>query len=69
MKQLIEEKWEEILNYLAEEFDVSKIIIDTWIRSLSVYDVEDKIIYFYVDETLGDSCINYLKKKPILLQI
>ncbi len=63
MKQLIEEKWEEILNYLAEEFDVSKIIIDTWIRSLSVYDVEDKIIYFYVDETLGDSCINYLKKK------
>ena len=51
MKQLIEEKWEEILNYLAEEFDVSKIIIDTWIRSLSVYDVEDKIIYFYVDET------------------
>ncbi len=63
MKQLIEEKWEEILNYLVDEFDVSKIIIDTWIRSLSVFDVEDKLIYFYVDETLGDSCINYLKKK------
>lgn len=63
MKQIIEEKWPEILKYLETEFDVSKIIIDTWIKTLKIYDVKDNIIYFYVDETLGDSCIKYLKRK------
>ena len=33
MKELIESKWEEILSLLETEYDISSIMINTWIRS------------------------------------
>ena len=63
MEELIKEKWNDILRILETDYDVSKIIIDTWIRTLEIFKVEDNTIYFYVDEKRGKHGVEYLHKK------
>jgi chromosomal replication initiator protein len=63
MKQLIEEKWENILNLLETQYDISIIMINTWIRSLKIYEVKDKTVYFYVDDALGENAVKFIHKK------
>lgn len=63
MKQLIESKWEDILSLLETQYDISNIMINTWIRSLKVFDVKDNTIYFYVDEKLGENAVKFLHKR------
>lgn len=63
MKQLIESKWEEILSLLETEYDISSVMINTWIRSLKIYEVKDNTVYFYVDEKLGENALKFLKRK------
>ena len=63
---LIEEisnNWDNILNNLETHYDVSKIIIETWIRPLSIFDVDGNTIYFYVDERRGKHGVDYLHNK------
>ena len=60
MKELIESKWEEILSLLETEYDISSIMINTWIRSLKIYEVKNNTVYFYVDEKLGENALNFL---------
>ena len=40
----IANNWDNILNNLELHYDVSKIIIETWIRPLSIFDVDGKFI-------------------------
>ena len=63
MKQLIESKWEEILSLLETQYDISGIMINTWIRSLKIYEVKDNTVYFYVDEKLGENAVQFLYRK------
>jgi chromosomal replication initiator protein DnaA len=42
---------------------VSKIIIETWIRPLSIFEIKDNTIYFYVDEKRGKHGVDYLRNK------
>lgn len=63
MKELIESKWEDILSLLETEYDISNIMINTWIRTLKIYEVKDNTVYFYVDEKLGENALKFLKKK------
>ena len=63
MKQLIESKWEEILSLLETQYDISGIMINTWIRSLKIHEVKDNTVYFYVDEKLGENAVNFLYRK------
>ena len=63
MKETIIEKWDSILNVMETQYDVSRIIIDTWIRTLNIYEVKDKVVYFYVDEKRGAHGIDYLHRK------
>ncbi|MBQ9199775.1 MAG: chromosomal replication initiator protein DnaA [Lachnospiraceae bacterium] len=63
MKELIEEKWEEILSLLETQYDISGIMINTWIRSLKIYEVKDNTVYFYVDEKLGENAVKFLHRK------
>lgn len=46
MKELIESKWEEILSLLETEYDISSIMINTWIRSLKIYEVKTTLFIF-----------------------
>lgn len=63
MKELIESKWEEILSLLETQYDISGIIINTWIRPLKIYEVKDNTIYFYVDEKLGENAVKFLHRR------
>lgn len=63
MKDLIESKWEDILSLLETQYDISSIMINTWIRSLKIYEVKDNVVYFYVDEKLGENAVKFLRRK------
>lgn len=63
MKELIESKWEEILSLLETQYDISGIMINTWIRSLKIYEVKENTVYFYVDEKLGENAVKFLYRK------
>ncbi len=63
MKEIIESKWEDILSLLETQYDISSIMINTWIRSLKIYEVKDNIVYFYVDEKLGENAVKFLHRK------
>ena len=59
----ITNNWDNILSNLESHYDVSKIIIETWIRPLSIFDVDGNTIYFYVDERRGKHGVDYLHNK------
>ncbi|MCR5227458.1 MAG: chromosomal replication initiator protein DnaA [Eubacterium sp.] len=63
MKDQIINNWDSILNTLETHYDVSKIIIETWIRPLSIFEIKDNTIYFYVDEKRGKHGVDYLRNK------
>ena len=63
MKDLIVNNWDKILNILETHYDVSNIIIETWIRPLNIYEIENNTIYFYVDEKRGKHGVDYLHNK------
>lgn len=63
MKSIIESKWNEILSLLATEYDISPIMIQTWLKTLKIFDVKDNTVYFYVDEALGENALKFIKKK------
>ena len=63
MKEQIINNWDKILNILETHYDVSSIIIETWIKPLSIYEVKDNTIYFYVDEKRGKHGVDYLHNK------
>ncbi len=63
MKDQIINNWDSILNILETHYDVSNIIIETWIRPLNIYDIKNNVIYFYVDEKRGKHGVEYLRNK------
>ena len=63
MKKQIVEKWDSIMKLLETQYDISGVIIDTWIRSLEIYDEQDNVVYFCVDEKRGAHGVSYLHKK------
>ena len=69
MKENIEKNWDEILNILENHYDVSRIIIETWIKPLSIYDVKDNVVYLYVDEKRGKHGVDYLHNKGYELNV
>ena len=63
MKEQIINNWDQILSILELHYDVSNIIIETWIKPLNIYDIKDNTIYFYVDEKRGKHGVDYLHNK------
>ncbi|MFA9463439.1 MAG: chromosomal replication initiator protein DnaA [Velocimicrobium sp.] len=56
MKELIKEKWEEILEYLKIEHGISDVSFKTWIQPLKIYSVIGNIITIAIDDgKLGNS--------------
>lgn len=45
---IVEEKWEEILNKMKVEYCSSNISYNTWISPLKVYEVSDNTVYIFV---------------------
>ena len=62
-KELVEEKWEDILLQLEMHYDMSRIIIDTWIRTLEIFGIHNNTVYFCVDEQRGKHGVDYLHNR------
>ena len=63
MKETLMKQWDNILNLLEFEYDVSHMMINTWIRALSIKEVTDKTITFSMDKKLGKRGIEFIEKK------
>ena len=58
------EKWDEILNTVKEEHEISEVSFNTWLKPLSVFAVENNKLYILVpDEQIG---LSYITKKFLL---
>lgn len=56
MKDTIKNKWNDILEFLKNEFDVSEISFNTWLLALEVYAVNNNLVTISIkDEIIGDS--------------
>lgn len=63
MKETLMEQWDNILNLLEIEYDVSHMMITTWIRALSIKEVTDTTITLAMDQKLGQRGIDFLEKR------
>lgn len=58
MLEILQSKWNEILDYIKQEYDISDVSFDTWLLPLKVYSVKDGVITIVVEESLGVGYIN-----------
>jgi chromosomal replication initiator protein len=61
---VILEKWDEILQTVKTEHDMSEIAFNTWIRPLQIYGVEDDTLYILVPSE--QVMLSYISKKYYL---
>lgn len=62
--EIVREKWNEILQRVRDEHELSEISFDTWIKPLTVHGVEDNLVTILVpSEKMG---LEYVSKKYTL---
>ena len=61
---LILDKWDEILQTVKTEHDITDISVETWIKPLEVYGVEGNTLYILVPSV--QMTLNYISKKYYL---
>ena len=63
------EKWDEILQTVKRDYNISDVAFNTWLKPLEVYDVTDNVITILVPSE-HVVLINLLNKKyKLLLQV
>lgn len=60
MNTNINEKWDDILKSMKEEYEISDISFETWLKPLSIYSVEDKTITILAKDKMH---MDYIEKK------
>ena len=58
------EKWNEILNTVKKEHEISDVSFDTWMRPLEVYSIEGNTLYILVPSE--QMALSYISKKYYL---
>ena len=48
------EKWDEILNTVKQEYEISDVSFDTWIRPLEVFAIEGNTCLLYTSDAADD---------------
>ena len=55
------DKWNEILNTVKSEYDISDVSFDTWLRPLEPYGIMDNTLYILVPSE--PMALGYISKK------
>ena len=58
----IREKWEEIKEYIKNEYEINPVSYKTWILPLKLYDVVDNKVYILIPSE-NSQALNYLNSK------
>ncbi len=61
--ETLKHQWDNILNLLEVEYDVSHMMINTWIRALSIKEVTNDTIILSMDKKLGRRGIEFIEKR------
>lgn len=51
-KQMLEERWNDILEYMKNNYSITDVSYRTWLKPLKIYDLEDNILTLVVDDTV-----------------
>lgn len=68
MSTIVEEKWDEILEFLRTEYDVSPISYRMWLQPLKVHkvdEVKNEIIFSVDDQLVGQVGIKHIETKYV----
>lgn len=60
---IVKEKWQEIIEHLKIEHELSNVSFTTWIKPLKVYDVIDNTVFILVNI---NASVDYIEKKYLL---
>ena len=64
MKELIISKWDDILEFLRTQYDITRISFDMWLKGLKFKDmVDNKVILYFEDSDMGNNNISFIKKR------
>ncbi len=63
MKNQVTEKWEDILNFMRDEYELTSVSYRTWIQPLKVSNVTDDTVIVSIDNKLGAPGIEHIEKK------
>lgn len=63
MANVIEEKWDEILNFLKTEYNISGVSFKMWLEKLCVNKVEDNIVYLSSTDSSIAENYDHIKRK------
>ena len=62
MEKLIKEKWNDILEFMKTEYNITKVAYENWLLTLSVHSVQDNTIIVAVEDSKAQM-IEFIKNK------
>lgn len=69
MKNTIFEKWDEILETMKKEYDISDVSFDTWLKPLTVHSVKDNVVTIVATDKMHMDYIERKYSKQLLVSI
>jgi chromosomal replication initiator protein len=62
-KELLIDRWDEILEFLRTQFNITKVSFNTWLKNLEVKDVKDDLVILHSsDPSIGPN-LSFIKNK------
>lgn len=62
MERIIKEKWNDILEFMKTEYNITKVAYENWLLTLSVHSVQDDTIIVAVEDSKA-TMIDFIKNK------
>ena len=56
-------KWDEILDHVKKEYELTDISFNTWVKPLKPSSVEDNVLYILLPQELEQMALNHIKRK------
>ncbi|MCR5829179.1 MAG: chromosomal replication initiator protein DnaA [Lachnospiraceae bacterium] len=63
MKELLIDRWDEILEFLRTQFNITKVSFNTWLKNLKVKEVKDDLVLLYSSDPSIGSNLSFIKNK------
>ena len=64
MEKIIKEKWNDILEFMKTEYNITKVAYENWLLTLSVHSVQDNTIIVAVEDSKA-TMIEFIKNKDM----
>ena len=63
-KLYIKEHWNEILDYMKTEYNISDVSYKTWLMNLNFYDIDENILTVVIEDgILGENALEFIRNK------